>query len=133
MEQLLTPASIIMGSLFGMIAGYLAFQRKRNPYLWFFFGFVFGIIAIFALIFSPKKKKARRRGPAIKRKEPPLSVLEGPIDKFWFYLDPTHKQIGPVSHSAIAKALHLGQISKSTYVWHENLSEWKKLEELITR
>ena len=133
MEQLLTPASIIMGSLFGIIAGYLAFQRKRNHYLWFLLGFVFGIIAIFALIFAPKKKKARRRVQTMRRKEPSAPVLQGPIDKFWFYLDPTHKQVGPVSHSAIAKAFHLGQISKTTYVWHENLSEWKKLEELIAR
>lgn len=133
MDPRLTPTSIIIGIIFGMIAGYLAFQRKRNPYLWFFLGFTFGIFGIFALIFSPKKKRGRKRGQTTKRKEPPELLVGGPVDKFWFYLDPSHKQVGPVSHSTIAKAFHQGQISKTTYVWHENLNEWKKLEELITQ
>ncbi len=124
MDQLFTPATLLVSTIFGMMASYFAYSRKWNPYLWFFIGFVFGIIGLFALFLAPKKRRSRRR------KQVAQPALQGPSDKLWFYLDPTHQQVGPISYNAITKALHQGQISKTTYVWHENLSEWKKLNEL---
>lgn len=130
MDQVISPATLIMAVVFGMTASYLASRKKWNPYLWFFLGFIFGIVGLFAVFMVPPKKKVRRRAPAPKRTETPTPVLQGPSDKFWFYLDASHAQVGPISYNAIVKALHQGQISKTTYVWHENLTDWKKASDL---
>ncbi len=124
MDQALSPATLLVSIIFGMLSSYMAHSRKKNAYLWFFIGFIFGIFGFFALFLSPKQKIIK------KIPTPPVPVLEGPVDKFWFYLNHSREQIGPVSYNAISKAIESGQLSKTTYVWHENLTEWKKLEEL---
>jgi hypothetical protein len=131
MHQLITPAAIISAILFGLIATYFAIRRKRNPYLWFVIGFFFGMIGLFAIFLSPSKKKtASQKNEPSDKEVNPLPIFPGPLDKFWYYLDPSHQQIGPMSHSAIEKALHQGLISQTTYVWNEDMSDWKKIEEL---
>lgn len=124
MKELISPFFLIISSLYGMISGYLAYKRKKNPYLWFFIGFFLGLVGI-AFFFLPKKKAVAKRIPEI--------ILRGPSDKAWFYLDSSHKQTGPISYSAIANAFSQKLISLDTFVWHENLSEWKKLEDFIVR
>ena len=128
MENLITPSGIIFATLFGLASAFFAHKRKKNPYTWLLIGFFFGIFGLFAIFFLPSKKRRRRKAPIQREKTVPS--LLGPIDKFWYYLDPTHQKIGPISHSALTKALREGQISQTTYVWHENLTDWKKVEEL---
>lgn len=120
----ISPIQIISAVIFGMIAAYLAHRNKKNPYIWFFVGFFFGLIGLFFLFFLPKIKKQQQHPD-------PGPLFRGPSDKLWFYLDPTHEQVGPVSFKAITEALIKGTISKSTYVWHEDLSEWKRVKEFI--
>jgi hypothetical protein len=132
MEQLFSPTTLLISTLFGLMASYFAVRKKWNPYLWFFIGFIFGIFGLFAFFLSPQKKRRRRKSPQPKQQEAPKPILQGPADKLWFYLDTNHAQVGPISYSAMMKALHLGQISNNTYVWHENLEDWKKAEDLIT-
>jgi hypothetical protein len=122
MKELMNPSFLLLSSLYGMISGYLAYKRNKNPYLWFFIGFCFGLIGI-AFFFLPKKKAIVKRKPAL--------ILKGPSDKLWFYLDSSHKQIGPISYSAIAKAFSQQLISLDTFVWHETLTDWKKLGDFI--
>lgn len=85
------------------------------------------MIGVAFLMFQKKNKKQ-----TVPTRQKPVLILNGPSDKLWFYLDPTHQQVGPVSYNAIANAFMQGTISQATYVWHENLTEWKKLEELTT-
>lgn len=125
MDQLLSPSTLFISVIFGMISCYMAHSRNKNPFLWFFIGFIFGIFGFFALFLAPKKKVLKNIPPP-----QPIPVLQGPVDKFWFYLDPDRQQIGPVSYNAITKAFEMGQISKTTYVWHQDLTEWKQLGEL---
>ncbi|HSX13517.1 MAG TPA: DUF4339 domain-containing protein [Chlamydiales bacterium] len=123
MKELINPTFFILSSIYGMISGYLAYRRQKNPYLWFLIGFCFGLIGIAFFLIPQKKRNARI-------KQEPIMVLHGPTDKLWFYLDPTHQQVGPMSYNGILKAFSEKTISKETYVWHENLTEWKKLSEL---
>ena len=136
MLNLMTPASFISAIIFGLLTAYFSYKRKKNPYLWFLIGFFLGIVGLFAILYSPSRGKTRRakrgKSPTKQPQERLLPSLPGPLDKFWYYLDPAHNQVGPMSHSAITKALHQGQISKATYVWNEEMSEWKKLEDLGT-
>lgn len=125
---MISPATLIAAFAFGAVGAYLAQKRKKNPYVWFCIGFFFGLIGLFAIFFLPLKQKRGRKRTAIVK---PIPTIEGPSDKFWYYLDPTHNQIGPVSYQAITKFLHTGEISRTTYVWHEEMSDWKKLDDLV--
>lgn len=131
MHDLVTPATFISAFAFGFIAAYLAYKRKRNPYLWFFIGFFFGVFGLLGIFFSPLKRKIKLTTAT--QKEKPIPVLPGPFNKFWYYLDPTHQQVGPMSHGAITKALYQGEISESTFVWNEDMSEWKKIVDLSSQ
>ena len=120
----ITPLQIVFALIFGTAAAYLAKRNQKNPYTWFFIGFFFGLIGLFFLFFLPKMRRPRQLpnpGPAFR----------GPSDKLWFYLDPTHKQVGPVSAKAIGEALQKGNLSTDSYVWHEELSDWKRVKEFI--
>jgi len=120
------PFVIIVSLAIGAISAYLGHKRGGNPYLWFAIGFFFGIFGIFAVIFANSRKKAAREP-----KKEPVFTIDGPIDKFWYYLDPTHKQQGPMSHNALTAAWKSGEIDSSTYVWHEEMPEWKPLKETL--
>lgn len=131
MNQFITPATAISAVLFGLIATYFAIRKKKNPYLWFTIGFFFGMIGLFAIFLSPPQRKLKKKEEELPElAASPLPVFPGPLDKFWYYLDPSHQQVGPMSHSAITKAFHEGLVSQTTYVWNEDMSDWKKLEEL---
>lgn len=127
MQPTVTPTTLLIAALFGLISSFVAFKRGKNPYLWFFLGFLLGALGIFAVIllsdFAKKRKPRKKRLSSL--------ILDGPQDKLWFYLDATHQQIGPISYQSIGENLKQGIINPQTFVWHENLSSWKKIEELL--
>ncbi|MBX9744656.1 MAG: DUF4339 domain-containing protein [Chlamydiales bacterium] len=114
----------------GTLSAYLAFRQGRNPYFWFCIGMFFGLIGVFALFIAPPKRKPQPTPPSI-QSIIPEQVIIGPPDKFWYYLNEAHQQIGPMSFQALNKAWKLGIITIKTFVWHEQLSDWKTLEECI--
>lgn len=125
MNLTFSPTMLLVAAVIGTISAYLAFKRGKNPYLWFAIGFFFGVLGIFAMFFTAAKKKS---APAPKQ---PTLRLEGPIDKFWYYLDPSNTQQGPMSKEALTSAWKAGKITPSTYIWHEELPEWKPLKESL--
>jgi len=118
------PALFLASSAVGLISGYLAHKRGKNPLVWFVLGFLFGIFGLFAIFFSPKRTQAPR--PTT-----PKPYLEGPIGRFWYYLDAAHKQVGPMSYDLMTKAWKNGTVSPATLVWHEEMTDWRPLQELI--
>ena len=120
----ISSLQFIFALIFGASAAYLARKNQKNPYTWFFIGFFFGLIGLFFLFFLPKIRKPLK-------KPDPGPLFRGPSDKLWFYLDPNHKQVGPVSSKAIGDAITKGNLSTNSYVWHEELSEWKQVKEFI--
>lgn len=124
----ISPLMLISAFVFGLLSSFLAYKRGRNPYLWFFLGFLFGIFGIFAIFFATGEKK---RAPHSERKGEPVFSIHGPLDKFWYYLDPSHQQQGPMSRDALNNAWKEGKIDSSTYVWNEEMTEWKPLKEMI--
>jgi len=127
----ITPLTIACAGAFGAAAAYFAQKRSKNPYMWFAIGFFFGLFGFCLLFFLPKarKKKAKTR-LAMTPQEKPLPAIVGPSNKFWYYLDPQHLQQGPMSYEAITAALRQGKISPATYVWHEEMTDWKQVQEL---
>ena len=122
----LSAAALFGGILIGSLSAYLAYRRERNPYLWFGIGFLFGIFGILFLFFSPSRKKKE-----VPVEAAPLPTIQGPSNKFWYYLDPAQQQQGPMSLDALTTAWREGKIDLSTYIWHEDLSDWKPLQEMV--
>lgn len=121
-----TPLNFIMAGLFGLCSAYFAYRGGRNPYKWFFIGAIFGIYGLATLFVVPRMQKAIPQP-----KSPPLPVIDGPVDKLWYYVSPPQDSQGPMSHHALTSALRQGKISLSTYVWHEDLGDWKILKEFV--
>lgn len=115
---------LILSLLTGSLAAYLAHRQKRNLYLWFAIGAFLGLLGVLAFLYFPKQKKS----PVL---DAPTAVLQGPTDKLWYYLDEQHQQQGPMSFSALARAWKEGKAKLETYVWHEELPEWKLLKEFV--
>jgi hypothetical protein len=121
------PSLFLASGAIGLVSAYLAHRRNKNPILWFCVGFFFGIFGIFAIFFAPApKKKELPLAPT-----QPKPYLHGPMDRFWYYVDQANQKVGPMSYDAVAKAWTQGNISPITLVWHEELTEWKPLQELI--
>lgn len=125
-----TLSVFCLSILFGFISAYLAHRRGKNPYFWFLIGFVFGIFGVMAFFlgsFYQNRAKVDAEIP------PPLPqpYIEGPADRFWYYLDTTRQQQGPMSFDALTQAWKKGDVSTASFVWHEELTEWKPLQELI--
>ena len=126
----LTPAALIGACIIGSLAAYLSYRRGKNPYLWFFIGFFFGLLGIMAIFFAPFSKKKLPPAPA---QAVPVFSIPGPTDKFWYYLDSSRQQQGPMSHHALVSAWKKGSVTLSTLVWNEELPEWKPLQELVVK
>jgi hypothetical protein len=126
----ITPLTIVAAILTGALGAYLAHRRGHNPYIWFCIGSFFGILGAFAIFFAPARKKVLTKSEP----EPPVQQLlpgiQGPSDKFWYYLNQEHKQVGPMSLDGLTNAWRQGKISLTTYVWNEELPDWKPLREL---
>lgn len=134
MQIPITPLTIVLAILTGALGAFLAKRRGRNPYLWFFIGSFFGILGAFTIFFAPRKQRA---APKEERKEdlPKIELppsIQGPSNKFWYYLNSDRQQVGPMSLDALTADWRQGKISLTTYVWHEELPDWKPLQELIT-
>ena len=123
------PVILCMSTLAGIISAYIARRRGRNPYFWFGVGFLFGLIGVMAIFIAPNPKKAESE--EVTTKTEPKFYIDGPIDRFWYYLDASRQQQGPMSHDALTQAWKKGSITSSTLVWNEDLSNWKELQELI--
>lgn len=122
------PIQLLIASVVGLLSAHIAARRGRNPYLWFGIGFLFGVLGILAIFFIPSAKK--KPAPAVIVPEP-QPFIDGPIDRFWYYLDAAQSQQGPMSYQAITEAWKKGIIAASTLVWHEEMTDWTELQQLI--
>ncbi len=111
----------------GCITAFLAERRGYNPYLGFLVGVLFGCLGLFALFFFTQRKEKKGSVP----NKIPIPTLQGPKDKFWYYVDLNQIQKGPISFEALRTAWKEGTVSPATLVWNEELLEWKPLQIFI--
>ena len=111
----------IGASIIGSISYNVAKKRGHSPYLWFSIGFLMGVLGLIALFIIPRK---------IPKETPPLPLLPSldPIP-LYYYLNGDRETIGPISHTALTEAFQSEQISHSTYIWNEHLTDWKKIDD----
>lgn len=122
------PIMLVFAMIVGAFSAYYAYKKGKNPYLWFTIGFLFGIVGVFAFFFASMGKEKKK----MEKKPRPVFRIDGPLDKLWYYFDRTDQtQQGPMSHDALTRAWKEGRIGLSTYVWHEELPDWKPLKETL--
>jgi hypothetical protein len=132
-----SPGISLIGSLImGAIAAYIARRRGKNPYLWFGIGMLLGILGLFLIFFIPNKKRPSQTQDSL-AKEPIVTLDITPTvsasskEKLWYYLSKSNEQFGPMSFDFLKKAFFEGKIKASTYVWNEELDNWKMFENIF--
>ncbi len=139
MQNFLT---VLLWISFGSACAYYARAQKRNPYIWFFLGLTFGLLGLLFLVLLPTFKRWSSQSLLKKRRvveeqklsaTPTLESLIAPtfLEKYWYYLDGERRQLGPMSFAALKKAWQEGKVVEDTYVWNEELSNWKVFKELF--
>ncbi len=118
--------------LFAILLGFacrqLALKQGKNPTVWFLLGTLFGVIPLLILAFFPPKIKA----PLPPVKEPTLKTLvDAHADKLWYYLGADKATLGPMSFKSLTEEWKEGKVVDSTFVWNEDLTEWKRLTEVM--
>ncbi|HEY2811444.1 MAG TPA: DUF4339 domain-containing protein [Rhabdochlamydiaceae bacterium] len=116
----------------------VAKKRGRNPTYWFIGGAFLGLIALIVLLLLPRRVMAvapTAAAAVVAAPTPPSlrlqALFENQIGKFWYYLDAERQQNGPMSFEALSRAWNDGKLHKSSFVWNEELENWKRLEEIV--
>lgn len=134
MQTLLT---LLLGAVFGALCSYYAKQKGRDGFAWFFIGLFLGLIGLLLLFILPAKKNLVVQ----EAKEESLPIEIEPYEikpvtpkkptLFWYYLDVENKQFGPMSEEALFLAWKEGKINDKTYVWNEEMENWKFYDEIF--
>lgn len=124
--------------LLGIISAYIAFKKQRNPFGWFFVGFLFGLIGIvIAMILPPSDISGNYSNPNNSQKLEILSeevkdkaenTITPPIFETsdWFYLNENKKAIGPFNEENLIKTLLTKENRKEIWIWKKGMTDWQK-------
>jgi predicted PurR-regulated permease PerM len=133
--------SLFLGIVFAFICAYVAKKKFRNPSLWFLAGLLFSIFALIILLILPIKEERIEQDPELMPNLKELQELESVeakpnenstenySNKLWYYLDDSNQQCGPMTMKGIMNQLKDGKINSDTFVWNEELKDWKPLKE----
>ncbi len=130
MQIWLTVFSIVLSFLLACQCSRYAKRKGRDSSVWFMAGAFFGLFALLLLLLLPAKKAPVPVAPPAP-KEPFLALSDHHVDKFWYFLDENKKQYGPMSFTALKSAWNTGSIQSKTFVWNEEMEEWKPLSEAV--
>jgi len=138
--------SVIVGLLVGWVNALYAPKRGRDPLTWFVLGILFSLLSLITLLLLPpvKKKSEKKKafsGPSFSGTTIDVTPLEeGKVSQeiqldevdqnFWYYLDQSRQQKGPVRFSELQDLFFEGAITEKTYLWSEGMKEWKLLQNL---
>ncbi|MBI2742558.1 MAG: DUF4339 domain-containing protein [Chlamydiales bacterium] len=124
--------TVVLWVVLGSITAHYAKERGRDPRSWFFIGLLLGVLGLIALFVMPRLKPKAGSPPQPVQPVAVLPIPEPVSHKFWYYLDPDNIQLGPMSFQGLESAWREGKVSLETYVWNEDLVEWKKFREFAT-
>lgn len=128
--------------LFAFICSKIAKRKGRDPITWFYIGFFLGLLGVVIIALLPSREfqnlsyqKAAASHSLDDPDETPITIGPDPIyeeirRKNWYYLDTHQTQFGPMSFEAFKAAYLEGRINLASYVWNEEMADWKKLQEL---
>lgn len=126
MELPPTWVMLVSSSIMGLITRYQAKKQGKNPLFWFWIGFLFGGLGIFAFFLTKKTNASSKPTPI--HLFPKVNLHLGP----WYYAE-NQTILGPFSRDYIQKLLDENRINLSTLVWHDSMPEWEKLEKFTEK
>ena len=113
--------SIVFSCIFAFSSYRYASRRGRDPYIWFFLGFVFGLFGLIALFILPDIKKITLPSPEPKKYSPILY-------QEWFYLNSNNEQQPAINFEQLKKMWDDGILISSSYVWTKGMDNWKQIK-----
>lgn len=117
---------LLFSSAMGLLCSHLAKKKEKRPILWFLIGFLLGIFGLILLYIVPSFSKKRAKKSSFR--PPPRVQRSDAWIKMWYYLDPTHQQMGPFEFPEFIEKVK--NEKGHTLVWGEGMQEWKELSEL---
>lgn len=124
--------SFLLCILNAFLCAHFAKRRGRNSLYWFISGACFGLFALATLFLLPSRKKNFTTTVKPKSVLPLLQAMEqSQTSKLWYYLDLEGKQCGPISFDGLTHAWNSGKVHVQSFVWNEELENWKRLEEVV--
>ena len=115
--------SIIFSCVFAFLSYHYASKRGRDPYIWFFLGFIFGLFGLIALFILPDIKKIT--SPSLPPKQQKYSPI---LYQEWFYIDSNKEQQPPITFEKLKTMWNDGTLKSSSYVWTKGMDNWKQIK-----
>lgn len=127
--------SIFLWLLLGFISAYYARERGRDPIAWFVIGILLGLIGIIILFLlpslsEPKKENSGSVEEGFRAVIPSEAGELSQSTQEWFYVDKEGKAQGPFAQTTMKEFFSEGKIDVSTFVWHEGMENWKRINDL---
>ncbi len=123
--------TFIVSIFMGFYASHVAKKKNKSQDFWFWIGFIFGIFGVLYLIFFVKKEE-KKQSPKTIKKPFLLNLQRNDTNILWYYVE-NNDQNGPISLYALSEKFQKGKVKPSTYVWNEEMNDWKKIEELLIK
>ncbi len=120
--------SLLILAFLSYSAYYKAAQKGRNPWAWATLVLFFGLIGYVVLFFLRSKIQ-----PVIVETENlpmiPEELVQTLNTENWYFLDPKNQPVGPLNFENLKTAFEDGTLKKTSFVWNEDYTDWKKIEE----
>ncbi len=127
--------TILLWLMIGSATSYYAYQRGRDPLLWFMVGMMlglFGLLLLFVLpVVEPEGQEQTQKDSSTTTTPSPTafqSEHQDHVVKDWYYYDGAHERHGPVRYDTLKVLWHAGDIDENSYVWCEGMTDWKRIE-----
>lgn len=134
MEQIVNILShpgiaIIIPFLLSYLCAHHARKKGKDFWLWFGIGLLGGIFAYLFLLYLTEIREPKLKKKSVVQTIEPLFAPQKP-QKLWYFLDEKHEQCGPISTDALFREMLGGKINDRTYVWEEEMTDWKRIQEI---
>lgn len=148
--------------LVGLMTAYLAKNRGRSPFIWFFVGLFLGLLGLAMLFIFPNKEQKQSSRKAVtngsgfqeahqeaalpsednsgsssfNRSQQNLKRIPGSLSIKWYFIDsssPQHEVLGPMNITEMRKSIHEKRLDENVYIWCEHFEDWAQVSEFSNR
>ncbi|VHO03873.1 DUF4339 domain-containing protein [Candidatus Rhabdochlamydia sp. T3358] len=119
---------ITISLFWGWITAHFAQKKGLNPRNWYIAGVLFCALAFIMVLFQ-RKETLKIPDPVHKPELVPIYLSQR--EYLWYYLNEAGQQFGPVNFQALTRAWENKKIQEESYLWNEDLEDWKRFKEVL--
>ncbi|PWU16321.1 MAG: hypothetical protein C5B45_00695 [Chlamydiae bacterium] len=120
---------ITISLFWGWITARCAQKKGLNQRNWYIAGVLFCVLAFIMVLFQ-RKKDLKILDPVV-HKPQFIPIHLSQRENLWYYLNKTGQQLGPISFQDLTSVWENKKIQEESYVWNEDLEDWKRLKEVL--